>query len=39
MTFSQRAVLAAVMVGATAPLVGTFLVRRGMALVGDGLGH
>jgi zinc transport system permease protein len=39
MTFGQRALLAAVMLGATAPLIGTFLVRRGMALVGDGLGH
>lgn len=39
MTFEQRALLAAVMLGGTAPLIGTFLVRRGMALVGDGLGH
>lgn len=39
MTFGQRAMLAAVMLGATTPLIGTFLVRRGMALVGDGIGH
>lgn len=35
----QRALLAAVLVGAAAPVVGTFLVQRRMALLGDGIGH
>lgn len=35
----QRALLAAVLVGAAAPVVGTFLVQRRMALMGDGIGH
>lgn len=35
----MRAVLAAVMVGGTAPVVGTFLVQRRLALLGDGIGH
>lgn len=35
----QRALLAAVLVGAAAPVVGTFLVQRRLALMGDGLGH
>lgn len=35
----QRAMLAAVLVGAAAPVVGTFLVQRRMALMGDGIGH
>lgn len=39
MTYLQRAVIAAVMFGAAAPVVGAFLVRRGLALVGDSLGH
>ncbi len=39
MTFSQRALLAAALLGSALPVVGTFVVRRGMALVGDGLGH
>lgn len=37
--FMQRALLAAAMVGAVAPLVGAFLVQRRLALIGDGLGH
>jgi zinc transport system permease protein len=37
--FMRRALLAAGLVGAVAPLVGTFLVQRGLALVGEGLGH
>ncbi|WP_219106587.1 metal ABC transporter permease [Austwickia sp. TVS 96-490-7B] len=37
--FMQRALLAAVMVGATAPLVGFFLVQRRLSLIGDGMGH
>ena len=35
----QRALLAAILVGAAAPVVGTFLVQRRMALLGDGIGH
>ena len=37
--FMQRALLAALLVGLTAPVVGTFLVQRRLSLVGDGLGH
>ncbi len=39
MTFELRALLAASMLGLAAPLIGTFLVRRGMSLIGEGLGH
>lgn len=35
----QRALLVALLVGAAAPVVGTFLVQRRMALMGDGIGH
>ncbi len=35
----QRALLAAVLVGAAAPVVGTYLVQRRLALMGDGIGH
>lgn len=35
----QRALIAAVLVGAAAPVVGTFLVQRRMSLMGDGIGH
>lgn len=31
--------LVAIMVGVTAPIVGTYLVHRRMALLGDGIGH
>ncbi len=37
--FMQRAVLAALLVGLTAPSVGVHLVQRRLALIGDGLGH
>ncbi len=37
--FMQRALLAALLVGCAAPLVGVFLVQRGLSLVGDGIGH
>jgi zinc transport system permease protein len=37
--FMTRALLAAVLTGLAAPTVGTFLVQRRMALMGDGLGH
>ena len=35
----QRALLAAVLVGAAAPVVGTYLVQRKLSLLGDGIGH
>jgi zinc transport system permease protein len=35
----QRALLAALLVGACAPVVGTYLVQRKLALLGDGIGH
>ncbi|MBM3691431.1 MAG: metal ABC transporter permease [Actinobacteria bacterium] len=37
--FMQFALLAASIVGLTAPLVGIFLVQRRLALLGDGIGH
>ncbi|HYO85766.1 MAG TPA: metal ABC transporter permease [Dermatophilaceae bacterium] len=37
--FMQRALLAALLVGVTAPVVGTYLVQRRLALIGDGIGH
>ena len=37
--FMQRALVLAVLVGVTAPLVGIYLVQRGLSLIGDGLGH
>ncbi|MGW0463773.1 metal ABC transporter permease [Streptomyces sp. NPDC003027] len=37
--FMQRSLLAAVLVGITAPAVGIYLVQRRQALMGDGIGH
>lgn len=37
--FMRYALLAALMAGVSAPLVGTFLVQRRLSLIGDGLGH
>ncbi|MFC9581507.1 metal ABC transporter permease [Streptomyces yangpuensis] len=37
--FMQRALVAAALVGVTAPAIGTYLVQRRQALMGDGLGH
>ncbi|WP_228982603.1 metal ABC transporter permease [Streptomyces sp. DH12] len=37
--FMQRALLAALLVGVTAPAVGIHLVQRRQALMGDGIGH
>ncbi len=39
LAFMQRAVLAALITGITAPAIGTFLVQRRLSLLGDGLGH
>ena len=37
--FMQRALEAGLVVGAFAPMIGTFLVQRRMSLIGDGIGH
>ena len=37
--YMQLALVAGVMVGATAPLIGVFIVQKGMSLMGDGIGH
>jgi zinc transport system permease protein len=37
--FMRKALVAAVLVGLTAPAIGTFLVQRRLALMGDGVGH
>ncbi|MEQ7125066.1 metal ABC transporter permease [Actinopolymorpha sp. B11F2] len=37
--FMQRALLAALLIGLTAPAVGVYLVQRRLALIGDGMGH
>ena len=38
-TYMQLALLAGIVVGATAPLIGVFLVQKGLSLLGDGVGH
>ncbi|WP_037890839.1 metal ABC transporter permease [Streptomyces sp. NRRL S-87] len=37
--FMQRALIAATLVGITAPAIGTYLVQRRQAVMGDGIGH
>ena len=37
--FMQRALLAALLTGLAAPAIGTYLVQRRQALMGDGIGH
>ncbi|MEU9887599.1 metal ABC transporter permease [Sphaerisporangium sp. NPDC051017] len=37
--FMWRALIAALLVGLSAPAVGTFIVQRRLALLGDGIGH
>ncbi|NBM18224.1 metal ABC transporter permease [Streptomyces sp. GC420] len=37
--FMQRALIAALLVGLTAPAIGTYLVQRRQAIMGDGIGH
>ncbi|MCX4778302.1 metal ABC transporter permease [Streptomyces sp. NBC_01264] len=37
--FMQRALIAAALVGITAPAIGTYLVQRRQAIMGDGIGH
>ncbi|MEX0990349.1 MAG: metal ABC transporter permease [Actinomycetota bacterium] len=38
-TFMERALVAGLVVGVFAPIIGTFLVQKRMALIGDGIGH
>src|SRR5690606_11635623 len=35
----QRALLAALLTGLAAPVIGTYLVQRKLSLLGDGIGH
>lgn len=35
----QRALIAALLVGVAAPVIGTYLVQRRLSLLGDGIGH
>lgn len=37
--FMRRALIAAVLIGLVTPVIGTFLVQRRLALLGDGIGH
>lgn len=37
--FMQRALVVALLVGVCAPIIGTYLVQRRLALLGDGIGH
>ena len=37
--FMRIALVMAVLIGLTAPAVGTFVVQRGLSLLGDGIGH
>jgi zinc transport system permease protein len=37
--FMQRALIACVVVGAFAPMIGVFLVQKRLSLIGDGIGH
>jgi len=39
LSFMQRALAAGLVVGAFAPMIGTFLVQKRMSLIGDGIGH
>lgn len=39
LAFMQRALLAALITGITAPAIGSYLVQRRLSLLGDGLGH
>jgi zinc transport system permease protein len=38
-TYMQLALIAGIAVGASAPLIGTFLVQKRLSLIGDGIGH
>ena len=39
LSFMQRALVAALLTGLAAPAIGTFIVQRRLALLGDGIGH
>lgn len=39
LAFMQRALIAGVIVGIFAPMIGTFVVQKRMSLIGDGIGH
>jgi len=39
LAFIQRALIAAALVGFSAPTIGTYIVQRKLSLLGDGLGH
>lgn len=39
LAFMQRALVASLVVGVFAPMIGTFLVQKRMSLIGDGIGH
>jgi zinc transport system permease protein len=39
LAFMQRALLAAALAGLASPAIGTYIVQRRLALLGDGLGH
>jgi zinc transport system permease protein len=39
LAFMQRALVASVIVGVFAPMIGTFVVQKRMSLIGDGIGH
>lgn len=39
LVFMQRALVASLVVGVFAPMIGTFLVQKRMSLIGDGIGH
>jgi zinc transport system permease protein len=38
-TYMQLALVAGIVVGASAPLIGTYLVQKRLSLLGDGVGH
>lgn len=38
-TLMQRSLIAAILIGLCAPIVGTYLVNRRLAMLGDGIGH
>jgi zinc transport system permease protein len=39
LAFMQRALVAGMIVGVFAPMIGTFLVQKRLSLIGDGIGH
>ena len=39
LAFMQRALVAGMIVGTFAPMIGTYLVQKRLSLIGDGIGH